>query len=132
MSVETQYPIIYDLALEGGIDRKGNLREVWNVDAIMNSIRMFFASFRGEVLRSPNLGGAVVSQLFRPMSEVDIDFLESVIRSAFNNDFRPRLQIESLEIEPNFERRFFRITLAAYSPDSGLLVEVDERIKAQA
>ena len=132
MSDEARYPIIYDLSLEGGIDKKGTLQEVWNVDAIMNSIRMFFASFRGEMIRSPNIGGAITTQIHRPMSDVDVDFMESVIRSAFNNDFKPKLQIESLEIEPDFERRFYKISILAYSPDAGLFIEVDERIRAQA
>lgn len=126
------YPIVYDLDMEGGIDKKGHIKEVWNVEALTNSIKMWMSSFRGDILRGPDQGGYIAEIVMRPMTETDAEDFEQIIRNGFNEDFRPYLRVYDIEVVPNYERRYWNIRLQVYSPDLKIYAEVDERIKATA
>lgn len=126
----TDYPIVYDLNMEGSIDKKGHVREMWNAEALTNSIKMWISSFRGDIMRGPDRGGYISEILMRPMDETDTDDFEQIIRNGFNEDFRPYLRVYNIEIVPNYERRYWSIRLQVYSPDLKVYAEVDERIKA--
>jgi len=125
------YPIIYDLAMEGGIDSQGKIKEVWNEAALNNSLKIWLSSYEGDMLRQPTRGGYLIPMLERPLTEANIDQFQQIIRNGFNDDFSPYLQIRQLNIIPEYEKRRFRIYLEVYSPDLKISTVVDERIKAR-
>ena len=124
-----EIPIIYDHHYEGGIDKNGIIKQVWDSEALNNSIKMWLASFSGEIIRNPSKGGYVMSWLLKPMSQVNKENLEMAIRDGFYQDFTPYLEILNLNVEPNYEYRYWHIQLEAYSPNLKLRVNVSEKIK---
>lgn len=125
------YPIIYDLDMAGGIDKQGNIKELWNIDALTNSIKMWMSSYRGDFIRRPMRSGYITPLLMKRMNQVDVDEFEQIIRDGFNEDFRPVLRILNLEVVPNYERRYWEIQMEVYSPDLKIQASVSERIKAK-
>ena len=125
------YPVVYDVTLEGGSDKKGQIQESWNAEALNNSLKMWISSFRGDIIRQADRAGYIAPLVMKPMNQVDVDQFEQIVRDGFNDDFRPFLRILTLEITPNYERRYWEIFMQVYSPDLKIHAEVSERIKAQ-
>lgn len=126
-----EFPIVYDVTIDGGVDKSGNINQVWNKDALMNAIRMWFASFEGEGIRRPLDGGYLAAMLMRPMNQVSAEEFKMILRNGFDEDFRPLMVIRTLEIQPNYEKRYWRIYMELYSPDLKINATVNERIRAQ-
>lgn len=131
MSDLYDYPVVYDVAMEGGIDKQGKIQELWNEDALNNALKMWLSSFEGDLLRQPTRGGYVAPLLLRPMNRVNQGQLEQIVRNGFNEDFRPLLQLRTLQIEPNYEKGYWNTYIEVYSRDLKISTTVNERIKSQ-
>lgn len=123
-------PYIFDYDYLGRVDNNGELRTLWGEEALKQSIKLWIASFKGDVIRQPTKGGYVSRWLMKPMATADVDEIEMVIRNGIYSDFSPYLQIRDLRITPNYEQRYWEIYLAVYSPDLKVNTTVSERIKA--
>jgi hypothetical protein len=128
---QTNYPILYDFDYRGGLDTKGAMREVWNEQALNNSIKMWLASYGNEIIRRPGSGGYFTALVMTPMSQVDVDNVISTIRLGLVADFRPFLKINRLEVRPDYKNKIWEVYLEVYSPDLGIYTEVSEKIKNQ-
>ena len=124
------YPIFYDFDYRGGVDATGAMRQVWNEGALNNAIKMWLASYTGEIIRRPQSGGYVTSALTTPMGQVDSGDLEEDIRAGLSADFRPLLRVQQLTVTPDYENRVWSIYLSVYSPDTGIYTQVSERIRS--
>lgn len=127
----TDYPIVYDVSLDGKVKKNGEISQVWNKEALVNALKMWIASYKGEYIRNPEAGGYVTKHLMKPMRQDGIDAIKSSIRNGISDDFRPFLRIRQLEVVPNYEKRYWRIYMEVYSPDLKVDATVDEKIKNQ-
>jgi len=124
-------PVIYDLDLSGGVDSQGQIKQLWGEDALNNAIKMWIASFKGEILRAPGRAGYITQWLVRPMTESNIDDIEMAIRDGINQDFFPVLSILNITITPNYAGRYWEIYIEVYSEILKIRTVVSEKIKAQ-
>lgn len=131
MAVKRFEPHLFDLDYQGNIDAQGQLKYVWGKEALSQSIKLWIASLKGEVIRSPNRGGYIASWIGKPMKSVDVDDIEMTIQDGLYRDFRPYIQIQSLTITPNYEKRHWHIEMVVYSTDLRVQVTIDEKIKAR-
>ncbi len=124
-------PVIYDTDLIGGINSKGQIKQIWGEEALNNSIKMWIASFKGEVLRDPDRAGYITQWLMKSMAEENIDDIEMAVRDGIDQDFYPALTILNLSITPDFTRRVWNFYLEVYSDMLKIRTVVSETIKAQ-
>ncbi len=120
---------VYDHSLFGGVDSKGIIKQLWGADALKNSILMWLASFQGEILRNPLLGGYLMTLLTKPMTQVKADEIKAEITRGLIEEFTPRLENINIKVTPNYESRYWHIILNGWAPDVKQSVTADERIK---
>jgi hypothetical protein len=120
----------YDIYLFGGIDQRGNIKEVYSKDAITNAFKLWITSKKGDILRQPSKGGYLYPWLTKPMSQENADKIKTVILLGLENDFQPYLIVNSLEVIPDYNKKAWKIVLEAYSPQYKSQVEISERIKS--
>ncbi len=123
-------PYVFDYDYLGRIERNGSIRTLWGEEALKQSIKLWIASFKGDLIRQPNKGGYVSRWLMKPMGEADVDEIDMVIRNGIYSDFKPYLQVRNLQITPNYEQRYWKIYLEVYSPELKVSTTVSERVKA--
>lgn len=124
-------PKIYDI-IYSGTNANKELTEVWNREAFMNSLRIWLASFSGEVIHNPGRGGFLVQFLMKPMTQVNNDIMSEAIRVGLINDFTPRVTVNYVQVVPNYEKRYWEINVSVYSPDLKENLTLSEKIKSQA
>lgn len=125
----TETPLIFDYDISGRVGISGDILQVWEKDALINSLKMWIISRRGDVVREPQRGGYVFDWLLKPMNSVNAEEVEMSIRDGIDQDFTPFLRILNLSVTPINEKRQWRIYMEVYSPDLQLKATLDERIK---
>lgn len=126
---EREYtPEVFDIDLLGNT-QSGNLKEIYDYEALNNSLKLWIASYRGDYIGMETMGGYVTESLNRPMRDIDIIDVKQAITVGLKNDFKPKLEIISLAVEPDYRKRRWRIMLDAYAPSVNIRVRIDENIK---
>lgn len=121
-------PKIYDIAYQGTAG--GALAEMWNKEALMNSLRIWMASFAGETMHDPSRGGYLMQFLMKPMIEVDIEHMKDTIRVGLTTDFKPNIQVNYIQVIPNYKERYWQIVVSVFSPDLKESIEMNEKLKS--
>lgn len=103
-----------DTDIRGQIDESGNLVTLTGIDAIKNSIIVWLTSFRNDILRSPGKGGYLTQHLYKPMSEYNRELIRDSITDGLYQDYFPAVRINSILVEPNYEKKEWTIYLDVY------------------
>lgn len=111
------------------IEPNGSLRVLSGVEALENSIRLWVASFRGEVIRKPERGGYIVQWLMKPMNEETRRRIKEAIQDGLFEDFQPKIQITRLDVIPNYELGYWQIELQGYSPALKEAFSLSEKLR---
>lgn len=121
--------LYFDYSLFGGLDNNGEIKSYWNQDALSNSLMMWVASLKGDILRSPTRGGYIIKVLTQPMSEYSRLNLIDEIKRGLIEDFKPVLTITNLNVSPDYEKRQWLIDIDGYSKDLKREFSVSTAIK---
>lgn len=105
-----------DFTSNAEIEPDGSLRLVSGSEALMNSLRMWIASFQGEIIRRPAKGGYIIQWLMKPMSEETRVRIAEAIEEGLFEDFEPKIRIQKLSVTPNYEGQYWEIELRGYAP----------------
>lgn len=124
-------PYIFDYDLSGSVDSQGKIKEVYNEDALINSVKLWIASLGNERLRNPGSGGYILPLLMKPMIEVDSEQLEMAMRDGFEQDFSPILKLLDLKITADLQKRRWLFQATVYSPSLNLVARLNEPIRGQ-
>ena len=81
-----------------------------NESAIARSVRNLVLTGQGERPFQPVLGTGVSRLLFENMDKLTASAIRSEIRSTIEN-YEPRVEINEIIVEPDFERNAFHVTL---------------------
>ena len=81
-----------------------------NENAIARSVRNLVSTIQGERPFQPVLGTGVSKLLFENMDKLTASAIRSEIRSTIEN-FEPRVEINEILVEPDFEGNAFNVTL---------------------
>lgn len=81
-----------------------------NESAIARSVRNLVLTVRGERPFQPILGTGVSRLLFENMDKLTASAIRSEIRTTIEN-YEPRVEINEILVEPDFERNAFHVTL---------------------
>ena len=81
-----------------------------NESAIARSVRNLVLTVRGERPFQPILGTGVSRLLFENMDKLTASAIRSELRTTIEN-YEPRVEINEIIVEPDFERNAFHVTL---------------------
>jgi len=127
-TLDTFQSNFFDYDLFGEI-KDGSIKTLYERDALINSLRLWISSKQGDFIGGRTRGGYVRKALNRPMSETDSVDVYQAIMTGLTNDFSPTLEIISLNVVPNLEKRRWEINLDAYAPSLKQRIEVKESLK---
>lgn len=132
IDIQTKTTTVFDYSIFGGINKKGEINQVWGSDAINNALLLWISSFKGDIIRDPLVGGIFTNLITKPMNQTNIINTERNALKALNNEFTPALQDIKISMTPNTEKRYWEISISAWSPDIKDSVYVSTRIKNQS
>ena len=81
-----------------------------NESAIARSVRNLVLTIQGERPFQPVLGTGVSRLLFENMDKLTASAIRSELRTTIEN-YEPRVEINEILVEPDFERNAFHVTL---------------------
>ena len=81
-----------------------------NESAIARSVRNLVLTIQGERPFQPVLGTGVSRLLFENMDKLTASSIRSELRTTIEN-YEPRVEINEIIVEPDFERNAFHVTL---------------------
>ena len=84
-----------------------------NENAIARSVRNLILTTQGERPFQPVLGSNVNNLLFENMDKLTAAALKEEIRNTIEN-YEPRVEIEEIIVDPNFENNEFNVTIQYY------------------
>jgi len=84
-----------------------------NENAIARSVRNLILTTQGERPFQPVLGSNVNNLLFENMDKLTAAALKDEIRNTIEN-YEPRVEIEDIIVDPNFENNEFNVTIQYY------------------
>lgn len=105
---------VHDHYYIGGTDSKGNIKQVWGNDALVNAVKIWLSLYQGEILRRPTDGGTLINLITKPMSpQRQIDIQREITRTL-TQEFSPTLTNVSVTVEPDYVKRKWNISGIAY------------------
>lgn len=119
---------IFDYDLFGTIV-DGNIKIVFEQKALINSLKLWIASYQGDFIGGNTRGGYVRNAINKPLSSTDAEDVYHAIMIGLKKDFRPELEVVSLSVIPNVKKRKWDITLDAYSSALKERVFIQESLK---
>lgn len=114
-----------------GINDLGDLIELQNEEAFINSLRLWMASFSGERMFQPQKGGYLMQLLCKPMKDIVPSQVDAAIRMGLSIDFSPSVNVNYITVIPDYEKRFWNITVSVYVPDFKKNIELNDKIKGK-
>ena len=126
---EITTPLVFDYDISGRVGLGGDILQVWEKDALVNSLKMWIVSRRGDIIREPERGGYLIDWLTKTMNEENAENVEMAIRDGIDQDFNPYLKILHLKVTAENSKRYWKIYLEVYSPDLNLQIQLSEKIK---
>ena len=81
-----------------------------NESSIARSVRNLVLTIQGERPFQPTLGTGVNNLLFDNMDKLTASAIRSELRTTIEN-YEPRVEINEIIVEPDFERNAFHVTL---------------------
>ena len=88
-----------------------DLIAIKNATAIARSIRNIVFTLPGEKFFNPNFGSNITASLFENIDPISASIVENEIRSSITN-FEPRVNLLSVNIEPDFDNNTFNATIS--------------------
>lgn len=87
----------------------GNVKKLYDIDVVVQSIKTILSTVSGERVRNP-IGARVVRLLFQPMSADLARLLRTEIVDTLVAH-EPRVDIENFSIIPNYDGNFYEMKL---------------------
>lgn len=119
----------YDISLFGKRTNTGSIEELWDEEALANSVVLWLSSNRGDYIRKPWKGGYVLPHLTKPMSEEIRRDLANAIIQGLQEDYDKIIKVESIAIQADYINKTWTITINAYSLDIKKIFEISTILK---
>lgn len=124
--------VFKDYPLDAETTSSGVLRELEGQEAIVNALRLWISSFKGEIIRRPEDGGYITRWLMKPLNEETGIAIKRALLDGLTEDFTPVLIPTLIDVTPNYEKGFWEIHIEAYSPQFRETINVMENIRKLA
>jgi hypothetical protein len=121
---------IIDFSLTGGTDTSGKIQEFSGKKAFENAILLWLTSMQGDTVREPFSGGYVYPYLLKPLSDDNADAIQETIVDGLHEDFPSQINVQAVQVVPNYKNRRWDINVIGYSPVYNTSVNVEVSINA--
>ncbi|MDA3856324.1 MAG: hypothetical protein PF569_08760 [Candidatus Woesearchaeota archaeon] len=116
-----------DIDYTGKKTTTGDIYTYTDSDALQQAFRLWLTESKGEKLRK-QVGGYLIPHLQKPMTPERIGDIKRSIKNGLSQEFKPRVQILSLEVTPIYNLKQWQIDALVYTPLLKDAVLVQERI----
>jgi hypothetical protein len=123
--------VIYDLNIDGGIDARGNIQNLYDAEAVSNAVKTWLLSMKGDYVGFPQKGGPLIDFIEKPMSEIVRIQITQSVTSGLANEF-PELEILYYDIKANLEKKYWEIIVSGYTKKEKIGFYTNEKIKVRA
>lgn len=113
------YPIIKETK------DNGELKTYKNSDALAQAIKIWLSSSNGEKIRTRS-GGVLVPFIGKLLNNENANSIKNAILFGLQNDFNPIIEVISIDVTPNVEKRRWEIEIIGYNPT--LAIGVNTRV----
>lgn len=120
----------FDYNVIGGLDTEGNIKTLTGKEAVINSLKVWLLSKTNDYIRKPGKGGYLYNWLCKPMSENVQRRIISSLRIGLDQDFYPRLIVKSLQVIPNYEKRYWTIIITGYVPSAKETIDFEQNFSS--
>lgn len=124
-----QGEVYVDFSYDSGMTESGELITLSGRDAVENSLRLWLYSFFGERIRLPKWGGYITRWIYQPLTIDSAMTIKSAIISGIEDEFRPMLQLSSLEVTPDLESDCWIIEMSVKLISTGEEIHTIENIR---
>lgn len=110
------------------VNGSGNVKVLYDVDVIIQSLKMIIGAFSGEYVRSP-IGSRIMQFVGRTMTEsVAEDIKDEVV--AMISEYEPRVEILGVMTQPLYDLNQYRIRIRLKIRTLGETLTYNTRIPA--
>jgi hypothetical protein len=117
----------FDSPIYKRIDANGQVKILYNNEALSNAFTMWLLSSKGDNLKSI-AGGYLVQHIGKPMSLDRANAIKTSILIGLDTDFRPEITVVSLDVTPDYKNNRWVITLIGYNSDLNIGITSINRI----
>ena len=121
--------LLHDHDLDGGTDTKGNVKQVYDDDAIQNALKLWLSSLKGDYIGKPNEGGVLYQFICKPMNEVNLIQFETLLSNSILEHFYPDMEITNIQVEPHYDKRYWKIIIKGVSNTYNVGFTFSEKFK---
>ena len=121
--------IFFDYDMFGRLNERNDITFFYNEEALLNSIRIWFTSRKGDRLRSPNTGGFLDFQIDKLMNDETIENFKQRIARALQNDFNNLFEVVFLDLQKRSDLRLLIVDLQIVSKKLNISSELNMKIK---
>ena len=125
----TNQTIYKDYSIDAELTGTGVLKILEGNEAIVNALKLWISSFKGEIIRDPSRGGYVTRWLMKPMTEDTALAIKRAVLDGFTDEFSPTLIPSVVDVTPNYDKEYYEIYIEAYSPAFRESINVIENIR---
>lgn len=118
MAEEQEKSVYHDINVYGNENPDGTPEYHLDEEAINNALSLWLSSKKGDFIKRPELGGIIDRLLFKQMNIETQAKMSFAIQNAINNQFAPALKLEGLQVNPNYEQRFWEVSIKYRNPFS--------------
>jgi phage baseplate assembly protein W len=94
------------------IDDNGNVKVLYDEDAIIQSIRHIMATVSGERVRN-DIGGSLIRLLFQPIDDELTEDIRDILIDSITK-YEDRVIIEAISVEPLYDLNAYNIQMRFY------------------
>ena len=130
LNMESNNKVIYkDYSIDATLTSTGTLEVLEGKQAIINALRLWLSSFKGEFIRDPERGGYITRWLMKPINADTALSIKRAIFDGLTDEFSPALIPSAVEVIPNYEKEYWEINIEAYCPAFRESINVIENIR---
>ena len=105
--------VYQDLDLLFGVTATNDVAKRIDVNAVKQSLKNILYIRKGEIPFRPEIGSDLHRILFEPMDFLTTDLLRDIITDTIRK-YEPRVRLENVEIQPNYDQNSYDLSLYFY------------------
>lgn len=102
--------IYSDIDSQMTITNEGNVKIVYDLEVINQSIKTILSTIPGERIMNPMFGSSLYSLLFDPMTPETTEDIQYEINNAISR-WEDRVVVDNVEVQPNYDNNYYDIRI---------------------